>query len=262
MMHGKANNMKTNRSLSLIALALSAATLLMWCMPAQCENWTYTYRDGIGKNEPLCRALVKRLNDYSGANSPDTRCSSWDIVSSYPKFTEPPWQELDPKEHKELLFKLMKGQYADYPPQASEIEKQKRDAAFRKDVDDFIKDGGHLRVWQTKPALIYGGSDEKTITSNKEQTFVQMGSEPEQTALCVDTFHLPADWMLWTRIVKPDVSEPDPKFSLVKSGTVNADSLLINTNALFVYEGKPILVGSQDIWRFSSGSLNRICEFK
>jgi hypothetical protein len=246
--------MKISQNLPSLAFVLSAATLLLWSMPAQCGSSTYKIDEG--KKEPLCRALVKRLNEYSGQNSPDTRCTPWDMLASYPEFTEPPWEELDPKEHSELLFQLMKGEYGPNP-YMSELEQQKRDAEFRKRVDDFIAEGGNLRVWRSKLPLIHGVG----VTSAKEQTFVQKAPDPVQTKLCVGTLH--SSWDGGTRIALPDLSGLDPDFDPVKPGIVSANAFLAYTNGLFMYEGSPILVGGGgDVWQFSSGALHPVCNFK
>lgn len=221
----------------------------------------WPYRDIEGKNELLCRVLINRINHYE-RERPDTRCSTWDEIASYPKFTEPSWEELDPKTHEELLIKLMKYERGDYFQTLPKLEQQKRDSVYRNLVKDFIHSGGHLRVWRTKPALIYGGGHGTPNTSTEEQTFVQIGTEPEQTMLCVGTLHPPADWMSRTYVVMPDLSDLDSNIIPAKPGIANTNALLVNTNGLFMYEGKPILVGSQDVWRFSSGSLEHICHFQ
>ncbi len=227
--------------------------------PAQGSDWTN--QDGEGKKELLCRVLSNRLNHYE-RERPDTRCSTWDELASYPKFTEPSWEELDPKTHEKLLTKLMKYEHGDYFQTLPKLEQQKRDSLYRNLVKDFIQGGDRLRVWRTKPALIYGTDDGTPTTPTEEQTFVQIGTEPEQTTLCVGTLHPPADWMMRTYVVTPDLSGPDPNFIPVKPGIVNTNALLVNSHGLFIYEGKPILVGNNDIWRFSSGSLERICNFQ
>ncbi|MGO9443914.1 MAG: hypothetical protein ACLPXB_03960 [Thiobacillaceae bacterium] len=219
------------------------------------------YRITKGKNELLCRALVSRINHYE-SERPDTRCSTWDEIASYPKLTEPPWGELDPTRHEDLLTKLMRYEHGDYFQTLPKLEQQKRDAAYRNLVKDFIQSDGHLRVWRTKPALIYKVGAGTPTTSTEGQTFVQMGTGPEQTTLCVGTLHPPADWMLRTYVVLPDLSGPDTNVVPVKPGIVNTNALLVNTNGLFMYEGKPILVGDNDVWRSSSGTLERICNFQ
>lgn len=227
--------------------------------PAQGSDWAYQV--GEGKKELLCRVLSNRLNHYE-RERPDTRCSTWDELASYPKFTEPAWEELDPKTHEKLLTMLLKYERGDHFQTLPKLEQQKRDSVYRNLVKDFIQGGGHLRVWRTKPAFIYGTDDGPLTTPTEEQTFVQMGTEPEQTTLCVGTLHPPADWMMQTYVVTPDLSALDPNFIRVKPGIVNTNALLVNTHGLFIYEGKPILVGTNDIWRFSSGSLERICNFQ
>jgi hypothetical protein len=254
--------MKISVTLSSIVFPLVTATLLMCGMPAQGENWVPSIRDGIGENEPLCRALVKRMKSYSGRHSPDTRCSSWDMISSYPKFTEPPWKELDPRKHRALLVDLLKGDYGD-ASSLPESEKQKRDARFSKEADKFIRQGGQLRVWRTKLALFNGSDGETSISASEEQTFVEKVPGPDYgnpSTFCVGTLHPSPNWS--TRIVLSDLSGLDPRFLLNNQSKMNKDAFLIYTNALFIYEGKPILVGSQSIWTFSSGSLSEMCSFK
>ncbi|MGO9443990.1 MAG: hypothetical protein ACLPXB_04340 [Thiobacillaceae bacterium] len=219
------------------------------------------YRVTEGKNELLCRALVSRVNHYE-SRRPDTRCSTWDEIASYPKFTEPSWEELDPKRHEELLTKLMEYEHGEFFPPLPELAQRKRNSAYRELVENFIQSGGHLRVWRSRPALINEAAAGSPMIAPKEQTFVQFGTAPEQTALCVGTLHPAADWKAGTYVVMSDLSGPDINLVPAKPGTTNINALLVNTHGLFMYQGKPILAGDNDVWRFSFGTLERICNFE
>jgi len=239
---------------------LSGSTAVGSTLENTVQEGDSPYKVSEGNNE-LCSTLVKRINHFESMR-PDTRCSTWDEIASYSKFTEPPWEEVDPQKHVELLTKLMKYERGEYFQSLPKLEQDKRDLAYLKLVKDFAKNGGHLRVWRTKPSLIYGSGDGTLKSSTEEQTFVQMGAEPEQTMLCVGTSHLSSNWIGRIYVVRPDLGELDTNNLPVKPGKVNNNAELVNTNSLFIYDGKPLLIGSQDVWRFSSGSLEHICQFQ
>jgi hypothetical protein len=69
-------------------------------------EWEF-YND-VGAGVELCQNIKARLNSYPWKSVEERYNCTWNVVASYPKFKEPPWENLDPKQHEELIFKLMK----------------------------------------------------------------------------------------------------------------------------------------------------------
>lgn len=104
-------------------------------------QWEF-YED-IGADVGLCENVKERLNSYSWKSLDERFDCTWNVVASYPAFIEPPWENLDPKQHEELIFKLMKYRLTTF----GRNEAIYTDESIRKDVKRFIEEGGKLQVW-------------------------------------------------------------------------------------------------------------------
>jgi hypothetical protein len=250
-------------------MTLVSIPLLLWGTSAHGDG-SWTYRGGAGKNEPLCRELLRRLNRYDRDESLTERCS-WDVIASYPKFTEPPWEEIDPRKHEELIVKLEK--YAQEGPDGyfhrlPGLKQWAPDLYYRNRAKDFIEQGARLLVWRTKSTQFYrtfpippGGP-----TQSEQQTIVRMfipwgenwqkknhgKPEPEY---CVGKPHAKGTWTVTIFIVTPDLAGPDPN---IDAGTWG----ILGRHALLMYEGAPLLVNGYSIWRSTSGVLGGYCDFE
>lgn len=129
---------KPNRGKRQPLLALAAGALLSASAVA---GWDY--HDGRGHE--LCDAIHRRLNQYSYPDPvKEPNSCAWNAALSYPGFDEPPWIELDPAQHEDLIFKLMRsvdGWSANRP---------EREAIFRAEASAFIRNGGRVQLWRTR----------------------------------------------------------------------------------------------------------------
>lgn len=237
------------------SIAWGAAMLLLGCASAQAAG-SWTYRDGIGKNEALCHDLLKRLNRYDSDESLDRRCSL-SVISCYPKFTAPPWEELDLRKYEDLFFELTKysGEgHARYFHLQPVQKQQKPDSYYRYRAKLFIEEGGRLRMWRTRLVNNYGTGPILSAPSG-DQTIVQMyiPSKSQDKYCSINPANANSVALLF--IVTPDLKGPDPNIDPGTHGILGGRDLMI-------YEGKPILIGSEDIWRDGTLMLEQICDFE
>ena len=231
---------------------------------AQGGDWTY--RNGAGKNEPLCHDLLKRLNRYDRNESLDNRCS-WNVIASYPGFSEPPWEELDPKKYEDLIAKLEKYWQENpngYFHRLPGLKEWAPAEYYRRKAKDFIEHGGRLQVWRTKLSSFNPSNPKRNSTSSNEQTLVRMsGGFPTQppskeleenlSKICKGMPGVDSPGAIF--YVTSDLSGPDPA---VEAGTFG----IMSGRDLKIYEGKPLFVGSESIWRDTQYGLMGYCDFE
>jgi hypothetical protein len=120
---------------------------LLCLMPisnAMASRWAYLY----GEGEELCDGLIRHLEKYSYPNPKKLSNScTWDVAVSYPGFSEPPWEELDIKQHENLIYKLTKYAWAGGEPEKVFPQQEQ---FIRQDVRKFVEQGGHLQLWRTR----------------------------------------------------------------------------------------------------------------
>lgn len=221
----------------------------------------WIYRDGAGKSNSLCRELLKRLNRYDRDESLDSRCS-FPVLTSFPKFTLPPWENLDVQEHSELVFKLMKysgeGGPNGYFHLLPGLKERGSDSDYLYRTKRFIEQGGRLRLWRTRLVDHYG-TGPVTQAPSGEQAIVQMYIPMPREALATYCPGKPKPASFYQvellYIVTPDLTGPDPHVDPGTFGTLGGRDLLI-------YEDKPVLVGPEDIWRDGELMLDRLCNFE
>ncbi len=133
------NNLFSKFILSIMLLMFISLTTGIKYAHAQWE-----FYEDIGAGVELCENVKVRLNRYSWKSLDERYACTWNVVASYPAFKEPAWEKLDPKQHEELIFKLMK--YRLTP--SGRNEAIYTDESIRKDVKRFIEDGGILQRWR------------------------------------------------------------------------------------------------------------------
>lgn len=133
------NNMFLKSILVIMVLIFISLTVNITFAHAE---WEF-YND-VGAGIELCESIKARLNSYAWESIEDRSNCTWNVVASYPDFKEPPWENLDPKQHEELIFKLMKYRLTPFGENKSIYTNE----SIRKDVKEFIKDGGILQVWR------------------------------------------------------------------------------------------------------------------
>jgi len=253
-------------SLTIKQTAISDGVVIKQKVVPSTQRGSWTYRGGAGRNEPLCRELLKRLNRYEWNESQDSRCS-WDVIASYPEFSEPPWEELDSKQYEDLIFKLTK--YGQETPEGyfhrlSGLKEMAPDRVYRNNAKEFIKYGGRLQVWRTKLSAFNPTNPKRDSISAGEQTIIRMSGgfprRPPSKELdekinntCKGMPRVYSHGEIF--YVTSDLSGPDPA---VETGTFG----IISGHDLRIYQGKPIFVGFQTIWRDSPSGLNRDCNFE
>jgi len=230
-------------------------------MRPRAQRGDWTYRGNSGGNEPLCHALLRRLNRYDRDEESQNYACSFPVLASYPKFTPPPWEELDIRQHEELLFKLFK--YGQEGPDGyfhwlPGLKAQFSDAYYRDKAKRFIEEGGRLRIWRTRLLNYYRGKNGLIPAPPGEQTIVQMFilMPKEKDTYCTSKPE-PAD-VYFERaifIITPDLSGPDPN---IDPGT---HGILSRSDDLLLYEGKPLFINSYSVWQVGELELNRLCDY-
>jgi|GEM_PF-5078111 len=244
--------MKTQR---LTRQAFAAIVMMVWTQLVWCVEFGYQIK--VGRNEPMCRALQQYVNENRGD---DTRCTLWDLVSSFSQFSEPPWEELDVKNNKELLFKIMRNDFAD-AGQLSDSVNKTLESNIRKGVDDFVRDGGRMRLWRTGRSILFM-KNQKKDSSSDQQIFVQTGINSHPSMSCTGTSH--STWQGGLKPLQSDLSGVDSGYAPNKLGVKSHESALLDSGSLFIYKGVAMLVagGGAEVYQFKSGSISPICEFK
>ncbi len=197
---------------------------------AQDDKWLVNpQHPGVSQDKPLCKNLLKYLNSYQGCPG--------NTMATFPGFSSPPWQELDPKEHLDLIWRLLmyrgradryfrRGTGAKLPP----IHDM---PATRRVATDFVARGGKLRVWR---ARLFNNYALGQSALPGEQTIVELRQsfsyDPKKPDPCLDN---PKLWSGSTYIVTSDLKGPDPQ---VDGGTAG----LLESGELLLYEGDPYLV--------------------
>src|ERR1700722_15983214 len=158
-------------------------------------------------NAELCGALLKRLNSFS------ERCVA-DAVETYPAFSEPPWDTLDPSSHVDLIGKLV-------------AYRSGANAFFRQQIDPsrlhtagqyFVDHGGLIQVWRTRLLSNFGDSAEHPARPG-EQTVIMLTTKVGAADPLADCpGKVTKNWDRSVFIVLPDLSGPDPR---VGNGTAS-----------------------------------------
>ena len=170
-MKKKADYLKCNRLIYRLVLLIIFAVFCLSAVSANEEEW-YQYE---GKGYIVCDEILKRLNSYKSNTAREAKRCSWDVVASYPGFKEPPWQELDPKKHEDLIFKLLKyracgvdGYFGKGPCEISYT-----DEYLRKETSRFIAEGGRVQLWRVRLLSWYEISENRP-TPPGPQTVIQL----------------------------------------------------------------------------------------
>lgn len=246
---------ETMKTLSRWMAAIGGAVLLAGWTGAQADKWVAD----VGMHEPLCQALVKRLNRYPWTSKEREGGCSWGVITSYPGFKEPPWKKLDPRKHKELMFKLQKyaqdgpdGYFKRLPGLTGQP-----DSAYRLRARYFIAQGGRLWVWRTRflgffdtPAPVTPAPPGKQTVAEVTLPYSKKGAEHN----CPGKPGNKGGGGVY--LVTPDLSGPDPN---VDGGTFS----VLRYGILLLYHGKPYFVsGYSSVWRNYPIGIATYCNFR
>jgi len=211
--------------------------------------WIYS----AGRGEPLCKKLLGRLAYYEPKGRQG--CGQ-DVLLSYPEFTEPPWEELDPKQHEALIFELIKYNYEGGPHNyfrtLPDVRARNPDWIYRKKTKDFLQEQGRLRMWRTR--LLSSYDDGRHPAPPGEQTIVQMG-----TIYTTQTLHCAVKpqthWMGGVFFVTPDLRGPDPS-------VLNGTFAVLQASTVLIHEGKPVIINHEDIYSDNRTGFDTYCSFE
>jgi hypothetical protein len=196
----------------------------------------------------MCKTLNKRLNSFN------ERCAD-DAIETFPGFQEPPWEELNPAEHENLIAKLLKyrqvgsRQYFESSIEHADSE----DAPYRRKAKAFIAAGGRLQVWKTRLVPTFNDRPAPPGT----QTVVLMSSHD---SVARDPRECPGKrshgWLPALFLVTPDLLGPDPD---VDAGTAS----ILYLRTVLLHDGTPYLVNSDTVLRgFGDAGVHGVCAFK
>jgi hypothetical protein len=230
-------------SFSRLIRMLIVLALLIISVPARSE-WTYDGFWTIDKNDALCEAIRTRLNKYAWKGDIDDLWCAWGVVASYPGFKEPPWQDLDPRKHEELIAKLMKYRLCGPEGYFGERPCRYTDETYPEEARRFIKEGGRLQLWRTE--LIKGNPVDGPVPP-PPQTVVQLRWKWNLTKESERCPGKPVvDW--WgggLYIVTDDLSGPHPALRTWPVGYLMSRSVFFFSGKLHYVEGHDqVLIGA------------------
>lgn len=209
----------------------AAVAMLLTMTCAQAGVWVNRYRPNL--QEPLCQEIGHRLRSYRWT-SPD---AYWDVIATDPELQEPPWQDLNPAEHKELLQRLnFYGQrgaraYFDkkHPPDYGVTAEEFYSGFLMKSWPGF-----RLQVWRARINNVYESGQRAAPPG--DQTIVQRRIPLNVEAKRNDPRWRGKPLVAWqadTFFVTGDLSGPDPN---VDEGTAGG---IVQWSALLLYRGEP-----------------------
>jgi len=202
-----------------------ALLVLMIVGPARGQGWI----SKLNSQAPLCKALEIRLREFGRGRVGDF----WNVVSTDPDLTEPPWEDFDPNTHR-----LLAAQVRIYPRTFSEdeIKAQKPEETYQSVLKDEFARGDKLQVWHSK--LITEFEMGQRPGSGEEQTILQwrhkaahagpFGKQHAREPL--------ASWQGSNYLVKGDFSGLDPA---VDPGT----AYVLAVSSLLLFHEKPYFFG-------------------
>lgn len=85
------------------------AVVILGVLSCQASAGQWTQYMGIGRGYVECDAMVKRLNrfNWNAVEESDRAVLVHHVVATYPRWKQPAWQELNPKQHELLIRRLM-----------------------------------------------------------------------------------------------------------------------------------------------------------
>jgi hypothetical protein len=218
-------------------------------LPVRADHWV-SESVRIGEDGQLCEALHKRLNEMLKSNR---SCMS-DAIETYPEFSDPPRQSLNPREHFELIVKLER--YMQEGARRFFIGPHKLpDETYRARAQRFIENGGRLEVWRTRLLSFYDDAATRP-TPPSEQVIVRL-TDTLGTAQLRDqcTGKASHGWVRFTFIVLPDLSGPDQQ---IDAGT----AAVLNNKWPVLYQGRTLLINTYSVFGNFAAGPHVICSFK
>lgn len=205
-------------------------------------EWTYQK----GKGYVVCDALLKRLRQYRYRTMTEALDCGGVVVASWPGWKEPPWEELEPRQHEKLIYQLMRLPYDDVrrspgreTPQPGEEEDIH--ASVTREVKRFLDGGGRVQVWRTRFTESYGMQP----APPGPQTVVQLrwiwnerDLEEFRTTTCPGKPH--PGWGGRVYLVKDDLSGPLPGVHAFYENRFGASTLFLYGGRIHMKYGTAI----------------------
>jgi hypothetical protein len=232
--------------------------LLLGCSIAQAGEWVSETLPSAPEAQ-LCQGLLQWLKTLP------ERCAR-DALESYPKFSSPPWQKLNPQQHMDLLTQLMLNR--DGPP----LKPISDLSPYRTRALEFIQRGGELYVWHTRLMSNYGGGVERQIPAGEKQTLVLMADKVgsvDTSGTCPGKTS--KGWTFRTFVVLPDMSGLDPQLERALAHTLTlmqpilyrGETLLIESAIGYQNDGKLWDGSEASVWKdFDRAGLSSVCRFR
>ena len=214
-------------------------------------GWDYKQEGGrmgtepytVGGDDVMCQQVKDYMNQVAPNWTPDKENSCTSAVRLFPGFTEPPWTELEPRRHEELIARLLRYRAEgarEYFGFIKPSPYSRDDAYYRQEAHHFIETGGRLQYWRTH--LLDMDADPEDFIDKH----LPPGDQPLiQLRFAVDysidarfrnlACRLP-NWRGAVFLVTEDMSGPDPH--IFDGGATG----IMSSSSLFIYEGKPILL--------------------
>nr|WP_319566449.1 lysozyme inhibitor LprI family protein [uncultured Rhodoferax sp.] len=183
-----------------------------------------------GKGYTVCDKVKNRLNAFTFPK--DFSACSWRAIATMPGFTEPQWEDIDPKKHEALLYKLFKYRGMtpeDYFAGKSPKNEINPEVRIQEYMREFFGHSGRMRIWRTRLPLHEGGY------KVQEVTFVQLAykrNRAEEEATC-KSFPF-VEWAGSTFAVTEDLTGPDPRVDGYEKEVFAGDMRLYNGKVYFV----------------------------
>jgi hypothetical protein len=240
--HGRGLGKAGNRALFPIAplhqIWIAILMALLFPESALSGQWKIVQ----GKGYVVCEQVRRHMSSYQ---LPDIEAGRYGsaMLYAFPVWKEPPWQDLDPEQHKELVRKLMryKAEGADlyfdrhkyYNPQGKHLD----DGELEQLVNNLYARKFRLRVWRTHLFNIPWDNAEaiQTVVQLRIAPTASMLSRRSPPRLGIPEASFDEEYNF---IVTDDLLDPD-----IRVGEMDARSM--STNPLRLFSGKPYWIPGQ-----------------
>lgn len=207
-------------------------------------GWDFVLHPGAGVedwledgDDPMCQKVKDYMNkvarkwEIKQGSPPKNSCSA--AVGLAPFLSEPPWIELDPQKHEDLIIRLLwSSQDPDSYFKTSPPRPGYEESYFRKQAREFVEKGGRLQHWRVRLVEVFyfpPGNDVPAPPGEQDVIQLRYRNDTSSAARKTVECNLP-DWEGQVFLVTPDLGGP------IRN--------LENMGSLYLYEGDPVLVSS------------------